>query len=163
MFARRSGSDLDVVGKKVGNMESFGSSKRVALVACGKRKLGHQAKAKDLYTGTLFKLSIAYAAKLEVDRLYILSAKHGLLDPEQVIEPYDKSLKGMPAHDVRLWAAEVVAGLGRVANLQSDHFIFLASIDYRKYLIPYLQSYEAPLEGMRQGEQLSFLKRQTGL
>ncbi len=144
-------------------MESFGRSKRVALVACGKRKLGHQAKAKDLYAGTLFKLSMAYAGTLEADKLFILSAKHGLLDPEQKIEPYDKTLKWMPARDVKLWAAEVVAALGRVANLQSDHFILLAGNEYRKYLIPYLQSYEVPLEGMRLGEQLSFLKRQTGL
>jgi hypothetical protein len=144
-------------------MRLFKRRKRVALVACGKRKVGHKAKAKELYTGTLFKLSIAYAKMLKADKIFILSAKHGLLDPKRKIKPYDKTLKGMPADDVKRWAAEVAAELSKKTNLEGDRFIVLAGNDYRKYLIPYLHSYEVPLEGMRQGEQLSFLKQQTGL
>jgi hypothetical protein len=114
----------------------------VALVSCGKSKRAHRSKAKDLYTGTLFRLSMAYARQLNVDEVYILSAKHGLLDPERKIRPYDKTLKGMTAREVRAWAAGVATELRKRTDLERDHFILLASNDYRKYLVPYLRSSE---------------------
>jgi hypothetical protein len=162
--ARRLGPDIDFSREEKGDeIILFKKPRRLALVACSKRKLGYKAKAKELYTGTLFKLSLAYARKLKADKVFILSAKYGLLDPERKIAPYDKTLKGMPARDVERWAAGVAADLDKQTDLQGDHFILLAGNDYRKHLIPYLRSFEIPLQGMRQGEQLSFLKRQTGL
>jgi hypothetical protein len=41
-------------------------------------------------------------------------------------------------------------------DLDTDHFIILAGAKYRKYLTPQLAYWEAPLAGLRIGQQLSW-------
>jgi hypothetical protein len=116
--------------------------------------------AKDLYTSTLFKKCMAFARKQNPDAIYILSAKYGLLELETEVDPYDQTLNSMSASEVRAWSRRVLARLSQKANLQNDHFVILAGMKYRKYIVPHLTSYEVPMEGMRIGEQLQFLSRQ---
>lgn len=131
----------------------------IVLISCVKSKLDVPARAADLYTSTLFRLNLAYAQKLQPDAIYILSAKHGLLDPDQVIEPYEMTLNNMGEYDKRVWALQVLAALRRKADLNADRFIFLAGVNYRKYLIPHLAHVEIPLEGLALGMQMQELKR----
>jgi hypothetical protein len=67
----------------------------------------------------------------------------------------------MPSAQVKAWADKVVKQLKKQADLQSDHFIILAGEKYRKYLVPYLSSYEVPLQGMLIGKQLQYLATQN--
>lgn len=67
----------------------------------------------------------------------------------------------MPAAAVRAWAERVRGQLAARYDLARDHFIFLAGEKYRRYLAPHLASYEVPMEGLRIGEQLQFLKART--
>lgn len=53
-------------------------TKKIGLISCVSKKLNCKTKAKDLYTSPLFKYSLAYARKLNPDKIYILSAKYGL-------------------------------------------------------------------------------------
>ena len=119
------------------------------------------SKAKDLYESALFKLSFKYAKKLMADKVFILSAKYGLLDPETVIEPYDMTLNEMPIAEVRAWAERVIVQLKKVADLEEDTFIFLAGKRYRQFLVIEMRSFEVPMERLRIGEQLQFLKERT--
>lgn len=51
---------------------------------------------------------------------FILSAKHGLLDPERMTEPYDKTLNTMGAVERREWAETVMDALHpRLAGVRS--------------------------------------------
>lgn len=59
--------------------------KRIALIACASKKKPYRAKARELYDSDLFRLSLRFAEEMEPDEIYILSAKHGLLHPDQVI------------------------------------------------------------------------------
>ena len=133
--------------------------KKIVLISCVSQKRAYRAKAKDMNISTLFKKYLAFARRLKPDAIYILSAKYGLLDLETEIDPYNHSLNTMSAGERRNWSDKVISQLKQVANLQEDHFIFLAGINYRKYLLPHLRSYEIPLEGMRIGEQLHALSR----
>ena len=133
--------------------------KKIVLISCVSQKRAYRSKAKDLYISTLFKKNLAYAQRLNLDAIYILSAKYGLLDLETEIDPYNLTLNTMSASEIRSWADNVIQQLSQVANLNDDHFIFLAGMKYRKYLLPHLRSYEIPLEGMRIGEQLHALSR----
>ena len=72
----------------------------IALVGCGKSKLSVPAPAKDLYTGTLFRMVRAYAERF-CTGWGILSAKHGFLLPDEVIEPYDKTMAQLGDRDYR--------------------------------------------------------------
>jgi hypothetical protein len=49
-----------------------------------------------MYTSTLFRGRIE-AVESTCDTWFVLSAKHGLLDPSEVIEPYDVALKDLPS------------------------------------------------------------------
>ena len=51
-----------------------------------RKKKDGPAKAKDMYISPLFKGAYRYAHKLSADKIFILSAKYGLL--EEMDEPY---------------------------------------------------------------------------
>jgi hypothetical protein len=106
-------------------------------------------------------LALSYAHQLRPDSIFILSAKYGLLRPEQEIDPYDVTLKDMSSRQAKEWAAGVLEQLGHEADLRSDHFIFLAGEKYRKYLTPRIRSFEVPMTGLRVGEQLQYLSRRV--
>ena len=76
--------------------------KRIGLVGCGKSKLSRPAPAKDLYIGPLFRLSRAWVERF-CDEWGILSAKHGLVMPNQVVEPYDVSMASLDKDYRRQW------------------------------------------------------------
>ena len=133
--------------------------KKIVLVSCVKSKLKYPAKAKDLYTSTLFQSNLQYAYQLKPDAIYILSAKYGLLDLDQIIAPYEMTLNTMTEAEKKSWSRMVLDVLQKRANLESDLFVFLAGMNYRKYLLPELTHYEIPLEGLSFGRQLQELKR----
>ncbi|HBG75085.1 MAG: hypothetical protein A2X25_14630 [Chloroflexi bacterium GWB2_49_20] len=133
--------------------------KKIVLISCVSQKQSHRSKAKDLYISALFKKNLAYARRLNPDAIYILSAKYGLIDLDTEIEPYNLTLNTMSAGEIRSWADRILQMLRQIADPHDDHFIFLAGMKYRKYLLPYLKSYEIPLEGLTIGKQLQALSR----
>ncbi len=131
---------------------------RIALVSCVSQKLDHAARAKQLYTSPLFRKAYRYASQ-NADRVYILSAKHGLVKPGTVTEPYDTTLNRMGKAERERWAKDVLQRLRRVADLQHDDFLILAGERYRESLLPYLTHHTIPMEGLGIGKQLAFLSR----
>jgi len=136
-------------------------NQRIVLIACVSKKVPHRAKAKDLYDSTLFNLNLKYAQKLAPAAIYILSAKYGLVPLEEEIDPYEQTLNNMPARDIKAWAQRVLGQLRAVTSIDDTEFIFLAGNNYRKHLLPHLNHYQLPLEGLRIGEQLQRLKQLT--
>ena len=137
------------------------SADTVFLVSCVKTKRNAACAAKDLYASDWFESARAYVEGQSAPWL-ILSAEYGLVNPDQVIEPYEKTLKTMPIDERRRWAERVVRSCD-AAVLSACRVVFLAGASYREFLVPLLAdrglSTEAPLSSMRQGEQLSWLKR----
>lgn len=77
---------------------------RIGLIACSKRKLDHPAPAEELYIGPVFKLAKKWITRTgRVDAWAILSARHGLVMPDQEIEPYDVSLSSLPSLQKARW------------------------------------------------------------
>ena len=132
---------------------------RIALVSCVKSKRGSAAPAKDLYTSTLFGGLRMYAER-NAERWFILSALYGLVDPDTVIEPYEKTLNKMPTHERAEWAQGVQRRLAEVLPPGSE-VIMLAGERYREGLIPFLEAngfkVSIPLQGLPFGKQLQFL------
>lgn len=79
---------------------------RIGLISCGKAKLTHAAPAAELYTSTLFRWSAEYCRRY-CDRWAILSAKHFVVLPDQVIEPYDLTLEDLDVDYRRQWIGNV--------------------------------------------------------
>ena len=85
-------------------------SARIVLVQCTSQKREETTTAARMYDPSdYFRKQRAYARAIG-DRWFIQSAKHGLLEPETEIEPYDVS-----AHDLddpELWADSIALELG---------------------------------------------------
>lgn len=133
-------------------------AKKIILISCASKKQTSRSKAKDLYISTLFNLNLQFAYSLNPDNVYILSAKHGVLDLETEVEPYNLTLNNMSSSEIKDWASKVLSQLKEKTDLDNDDFIFLAGDKYRKYLIHHIKSYEIPLIGLPIGKQLQYLK-----
>ena len=133
---------------------------KIILVGCGNKKLDVPSPASDLYIGKLFRLSWAYAESLQPDSIFILSALHHLLNPEEIVVPYDETLNGKSNEIRQAWSETIVNELEDMYNLVDDEFILLAGKDYTKFLSPQLGNALEPLIGLRMGERLQFLKNE---
>lgn len=134
---------------------------RVGLVGCVKAKRAVASPAEDLYVSTLFAGRRRYVERT-CDRWFVLSAKHGLLEPTTLVEPYDETLKTKGRLERRRWSESVLeqldAALGDVAGAI---FEVHAGAEYRDHgltagLLARGARVEVPVEGLRIGEQLAF-------
>lgn len=125
---------------------------KIGLIGCVHTKLDTPAPARDLYTSPLFKYRRLYVETFCHD-WGILSAKHGLLLPDQVVEPYEEKLKPQHAEN---WALNVRRQLLRQwGPLDKHEWKIHAGLNYRKHLPVY---FFCPVVGMGLGEQLHFYK-----
>lgn len=133
-------------------------SQVITLVPCVKTKQDKAAQAGELYISAGFLLARAYA-KHHGDWL-ILSAKHGVLEPTEIVEPYDETLKDKGRDERKTWAKAVTADLLSRSE-PGDTFLILAGNRYREYLIEPLlnaeRKVEVPMEGMSMGFQRQWL------
>ena len=135
-------------------------TQHLTLIGCSAHKLPHAANARDLYQGQLFKASIRYADAHD-HAWAILSAKHGLVEPDRFLEPYDLRLS---THRMlqRAWARSVDLQLLECYP-RLTHATLLAGAQYRTELVPLLQArgilVTAPLQKLGIGQQKAKLKR----
>lgn len=133
------------------------------LVSCVSRKGNAPAQAKDLYQSDWFCKARAWVEQTG-QPWFILSAKYGLVHPETVISPYEKTLNKMAAAERRAWAAATIKQLEpHLDGVES--VIFLAGQRYREHLESPLQSrgivVSTPLARLGIGRQLAWLKART--
>jgi hypothetical protein len=126
---------------------------RVGLVACSKSKANSPAPACTLYTSPLFRKAAAYCHR-RYDRWFILSARHGLVAPDEVLHPCDETLVGRPRAVREAWAGCVVAQLER-RGLRRARFWLHAGRAYADVLAGRLDC-ELPLAGLGIGERLAW-------
>jgi hypothetical protein len=61
----------------------------IAVINCGSKKQLNACQAKDMYKGgNLYDMMLEYVEN-NYDEYYIISGKYGLLEPTQIIEPYE--------------------------------------------------------------------------
>jgi hypothetical protein len=111
----------------------------------------------------LFKGMRRYAEKV-ADAWYVLSAEHGVLRPEEVIAPYERTLNKMRKPDREAWAKRVQRRLLEVLP-EGAEVIILAGMRYREGIVPFLEErgfdVTVPMKGMQFGPQLRWLKEQV--
>ena len=101
------------------------STKPIVLVSCGKQKLDHSAQGKDLYISRRFRAARKFAETFG-SNWFILSAKHGLVAPDQILDPYDQDLNLLTSCEKSLWVETIVAGLLKY-NLLPKQLVVLAT------------------------------------
>ena len=94
--------------------DDFATEERtmIGIVACSKTKLRAAAPARVFYSSRLFKASRDYAL-VKCSSTYIASALFGLVELDDVLEPYDLTLTTMHARERELWGARVATQLAR--------------------------------------------------
>lgn len=120
---------MDVIGVR---------SSRVALIACSATKSAVACSARDLYAGQLFRLSREWVELRAAvyPRWAILSARHGVVLPDTILEPYETTISDVDAGDWRLLVRgqlddlfgrdriyAVLAGRSYVAGLHDFPFV----------------------------------------
>lgn len=165
-------------------MERDFTDQTLALIGCGKKKREFACEARELYAGPLFAAQRDWA-EANADAYFIASAKHILLTPEQVIEPYDLSMRDLPA-DKRRDRANQIRGQfhgrwieycefaksgprpedPRIA-VKRPRVVLLAGADYLTGFFDNRQrgfdgmGFETPLQGLGIGQQLQWLRRKV--
>ena len=104
---------------------------------------------------------MAYAKSLNPVKIFILSAKHGLLEIDDPISPYDETLNNKKSDERKKWAGKVIQKLKTKTDLNKDEFIFLAGVRYRQYLLPHIKNYKIPMFGISLFNQPKWLKENT--
>jgi len=142
------------------------SVETLALVGCCKPKLKVRAMAEDLYTSPLFKASMEEADAVADDAV-ILSAKHGLVSKQAVVEPYTQTLskKAEKTRFREMIEAQVEELRAKYPNLKSVKLF--AGKNYVEGFREAAQNAGLAvevvdvLEGKQMGERLSYLKKQA--
>lgn len=132
----------------------------IVLVGCVKTKASTPAPARTLYQSSLFEKRRRYA-ETKARRWYILSAEHGLVHPDALVEPYDVALEDQGDDYRRAWAQWVMAKLKRVeGDLRGLTIEIHAGSAYAAPLLPLLRAAAAdvshPVSGLSLGEHLSW-------
>jgi len=156
------------------------SNKILVLVSCGSEKLDRPAAAKDLYTGSLFRACRRYAERRGDDWI-ITSAKHGLVDPDKVLEPYEQKMSTSPEL-VHQWASWCQAdfgvwlrdhpqflqkpqpGINEFTIIVGLRVVCLAGASYADPLRRFTSMrdiLEEPMRGLGMGKRMGWLKRNT--
>ena len=142
---------------------------KIALVACSKTKFYAPVAAQEMYLGALFQAARSYAQR-EAAVWLILSARYGVLHPEQIIQPYDDTLTRWSREQRRAWTARVLHALPDALDRGASPaqrateltWLLLAGRAYTEYLRPYLEGrIETPLAGLGIGQQLAWLQAQN--
>ena len=93
---------------------------KVVLVSCVAKKAdipeGSLLPAKELYVSPLFQKAYAYAESLTPDHIFILSAKHGLLEPDELICKYNESLYSKNSKERLKWSDKGLSGIGYILS-----------------------------------------------
>lgn len=129
------------------------------LVSCVGMKRPSSAAACDLYTSPWFRKARAYVESTG-EPWAILSAEYGVLPPDVVVPPYERTLNTMSAAERRAWSERVVRELEDLVQ-PGDRVVVLAGRRYREHVAPELErrgvAVEVPLAGLGIGQQLHAL------
>lgn len=129
------------------------------FIGCVKSKKTKPCKALELYTSSLFKYSFRYALSLtKRNKIFILSAKYGLVKPDDIIQPYELTLNSMNKRQRQQWAYKVYKQLVQEGIDFDEEAIFLCGKKYREFLMTKFTNAKAPLKNLGLGEQLKFYK-----
>lgn len=111
-------------------------------------------EAKKLYQGAIFKKTLRYCFQESFDEIYILSAKHGVLDLDQKIEPYDKTLSRMTQVEKKEWDRLVISQL-KEKNIKGEFWFFCGKNYYENIILVFPG--KTPWKNLRIGKILKWL------
>ncbi len=140
----------------------------LALISCAKKKADRRCSARELYSASPFFRKALSVAEAVSDTVYVLSAKHGLVELSDHLSPYEKTLVGASRKIQKEWSAKVYEALRRTKPYrEAGTILWFAGMDYRRYLSEKILEDDKrsviPLKGLSQGPQEARLKELQGM
>lgn len=132
----------------------------IAVVGCGKAKLAHRARARELYVGNLFRARLALAEALGARVIYIASARHGLVPDTAILDPYEADLRRGGQLARESWTQRITDTLHVVLHASPGPVLALVSGPYADWVPHIAQAYTVG-RGLPQGKLLHALRAYT--
>lgn len=126
----------------------------IVLIGCVESKGSRKTEARRLYTSPLFRLSYQ-CASVRGARVWILSAKHGLIRDTDVIGPYHETLNDKRTGELESWARAVASS---VDSLPADEVVILAGSRYTSFTRFSNRKIHDPMKGLSLGRRLQWLQ-----
>ena len=146
---------------------------RVAFVGCGASKVDvdEPIPAKDLYDSNYHYLKREYS-ETTCDAWYIVSAEHGVLSPDEEVEPYDASLNPesdsyIGDYEAGKWSVRVSRSISMRLSFwnATTTAVLLMGSEYREHIqesaFSSIRNVERPFEGTSGiGDQMGWLREE---
>ena len=130
---------------------------KIALISCSSKKKTFKCKAKEMYSESiLFRLTLQYCKQENFDKIFILSAKYGIIELDDNIEPYDITLNKMSKSERDEWGAKITKWININLDIYDEIYIF-AGKNYYKHLHIY-NKINLPFRNLPIGKRLQWLK-----
>ena len=127
----------------------------ILIISCGKKKCITKSKAKDMYIGSHFKRCLSFAlSKVKEDKVFILSAKYGLLRLNDLISSYELKMGQSGSVD-----ENTIIKQAELFNIRDEQIISTAGSEYKKILIKTFKNIKFPFEGLSMGYMAQAMKR----
>lgn len=97
-----------------------------------------------MYLGVDFNSWMGYAQS-HADLVFIVSGKYGLLELDELIEPYDVNLNEATIEERKEWSKNVLKKLSNYCELKKDRFIILTNPSYYEFILPEISNYSIPI------------------
>jgi hypothetical protein len=158
----------EATAQRAERLTGLGRPVRVALVGCGADKREGRHAARDLYVGSLFRAGLGHA-EATADEVLIVSAHHHLVELDQEIAAYDRSLASLRKIEREAWAERVVRDLVAHYRGVSVELTFYAGALYVDAIVGALRRWQrsgggiawrwsTPLAGLSVGQRLRWYK-----
>jgi len=108
------------------------NKKVLVITSCSAKKKKESMKAIDLYEGDFFK-KVKKFVKLHNFDFRIISAKYGLLSPDDEIPPYNEKIKN--SDDIVILQKKIIPKLYNIIN-KYDKILILMGEDYKNIIKP---------------------------
>jgi hypothetical protein len=152
----------------------------VVLVGCAKQKRTERVTAAEMYSPSpLFRKQLAVARQeVRSTRIFVVSAKHGLMTLRRKIAPYEHRLQDKTRDERREWADWIIDDLydrmscwfyedgwehkRETTPLRAINIVLMMGNEYARPLraaVPDDWTFVEPLAGMQIGERLRWLNR----
>jgi len=128
----------------------------IYIVGCGQKKLKVMSYAKNMYIGPIFKKAYAYASLRTPDyKIFIISAKFGLIEPKKMIMPYNEKI----GKNETITIDQVIDQATRFGIIDKEITI-LAGKSYCDFLSKVFKNkIDCPLNGLKLGYSEQFLSK----
>ena len=138
---------------------------KIGLISATTNIKNQESNAKDLYSfDHYFSLLFDYAEHvLKCDKIFILSPLHGLVSPQDILQPKEKSISEFEDIQRYDWSCKILEQLKNITKFQTDEFFILCDAKFYEYFVVELKKSTIPFIYMNQDQVLDKISQELAI